>query len=226
MRQCHGNACQLLICRMFRSLRESHSYQLTHVEMTVLHRNAWISMFQILTHATSSINCEGGQSIPSRFDHSETACVLFNSLSGNGAPEEVSALGTADKNAIGAREERCIHCEGKRFKRDEHFAGVDRILIEVPPQSLGAQFVVFLQLCIRLFSFRIRMVEFLHLARDAFTLILTQKLMAAIQAFVELPSSLPTILFEMNRLTFLALFLGILNLGKGIALRLAQKAAI
>lgn len=211
---------------MLRPLRQSHGHQLAHVEMAVLHRYAGVAILQVLTHPTPSINREGGEMVSGGFDHIQTACILFDFLSRNGAPEEVSSLGTTDKNAISPREERCIHRERKRLVTDEHLSGVDWILIEVTSQRLGAPLAVFFQLCICLLALRIRMVELLHLLRHTLALVLTKKLMTAIQTFVKLPPSLPAILFQTKRLTFLALFLGILNLGKDIALRLAEKAVI
>lgn len=62
-----------------------------------------------------------------------------------------------------------------------------------------------------LFAFGISKVQFPNFPRDTNRLILTQELMTALQTFVELSASLPTILFQAKRIAFLALFLGMLN---------------
>ena len=47
--------------------------------------------------------------------------------------------------------------------------------------------------------------------------------MTALQTFVELSRSLPTVFLYTKRVALLALFLGIMNLGKDIVLILAKK---
>jgi hypothetical protein len=207
---------------MFRTLRKTHRHELPHVEMAVLHGDLFVAILEVLTHSTPAVDGERREAIAYCFHGIEAACILFNLFCRNVAPKEIPAQSAAHEKTIGARKECAIHRESDWFCMHKQFTSVQWPEIKVSPQRLCIESVVISKLLESLFTLCVGKVQFPNLSRDTNRFILTQELMTALQAFVKLPASLPTILFQTKRSAFLALFLGMLNLGKSIALTLAQ----
>ena len=208
---------------MLWTLGKAHRHELPHVEMTILNRDPFVAILEVLTHSASSVDGEGREPIPCCFHGIEAPCVLFDLFRRNVAPEEILAQSAAHENAISAREKCAIHRDSEWFCMHTQLTGVQRPVIKVSPQRLCIESMVILKFLERLLALCVGKVQIPNLSRDTSRFILTQELMTALQAFVELSASLSTILFQTKRSAFLALFLGMLNLGKSIALTLAQK---